>query len=170
MKRAQELDPLMPAWTGWLGALYMYQGRHEEAIAEARKALEMLPRFPVGLYVLGESYKAQGNYEEAIAVHEQAAEISPAWRWPLGHTYAVAGRRDEALKIAAELEKEDRFALGLAEVYVALDRKDDAFRCLETSIEYRHNWVPWLEVFPNLKPLRDDPRFHSLLRRMNFPE
>ena len=59
-------------------------------------------------------------------------------------------------------------ALGLSVLYTALGDKDKAFYWLE--YEPPHAWVPWVRVEPQYKPLRDDPRYHDLLRRMNFPE
>jgi hypothetical protein len=88
----------------------------------------------------------------------------------LGQAYARAGQREEALEILAELEKEEPDpygAFGLVELNVALGNKDEAFRWL--NYEHPHAWVPWVRVFPQSKPLRDDPRFDELLRKMNLP-
>jgi len=170
-KRAQELDPLTPLHTAWLGELYYWRGQYEEAIDEARKSLELDPDFPIGWLVLGRVYVAKGMYEEAIAAHQKLVEVAPRRRWNLGCTYALAGRRDEALKILAELEKEEATpfgAWGLASLYTALGEKDEAFRWL--AYEEPHAFVPWVRVLPLFEPLWDDPRFKDLLRRMNLPE
>ncbi len=172
MKRAQELDPLKPLYTAWLGRQYWWAGQDEKAIEEARKAIELNPDFPVGLCVLGDVYAAKGMYEEAIALHQKAYAVAPDWGWSLGHTYALAGQRDKALNVLAELgeEYEQKNAWGIVEIYAALGEKDEAFRCLEAGYKYRHNWLPWIKWNRNYEPLRDDPRFKDLLRRMNLPE
>jgi serine/threonine protein kinase/tetratricopeptide (TPR) repeat protein len=172
MKRAQELDPLLPIYTAWLGRQHWWAGQDEEAIEWARKSLELNPDFPVGLCVLGDVYAAKGIYEEAIAMHQKARAVAPHWGWSLGHTYALAGQRDEALKVLDELGKEyqQNNAWGVAEIYAALGEKDEAFRWLEAGYENRHNWIPWMRCNRNYEPLRDDPRFGDLLRRMNLPE
>jgi len=170
MKRAQELDPLAPIYSAWLGQQYWGAGQYEEAIDEARKSLELNPDFPIGLYVIGAVYAAKGMYEEAIAAHQKTGAVAPDWGWGLGHTYALAGQKDKARKIAADLEEEAKNHWGLAEIYTALGEKDEAFRWLEAGYEYRHNWIPWMGWNPNYEPLHDDPRFGDLLRRMNFPE
>ncbi len=170
-KRAQELDPLTPLHTAWLGGLYWIWERYDEALEEVHKALELSPKSWTVLYVLGHIYVDMGMIEEAIAVSQKAAARYPNLRYLLGCAYAMAGRRDEALKILAELEKEEPTpfgALSLVELYTALGNKNEAFRWL--NYENPHCWVPWVRVLPPFKPLRDDPRFKGLLQRMNLPE
>jgi len=169
--RAQELDPLTPLHTAWLGGLYWIWERYDEALEEVHKALELSPNSWNGLFVLGYLYADMGMYEKAIEVSQKAAALYPELRYLLGRTYAIAGKRDEALKILAELEKEEASpfgAFGLADLYTALGKKDEAFRWL--NYEHPHCWVPWMRVLPQFKPLRDDPRFKDLLRRMNLPQ
>ena len=170
MRRVQEVDPLAPLWPAYQGWQYWWAGQYEEAIDEARKSLELDSDFAVGLYVLGSVYAAKGMYEEAIAAHQKTGAVAPDWGWGLGHTYVLAGQKDKARKIAADLEEEAKNHWGLAEIYTALGEKDEAFRWLEAGYEYRHNWIPWMGWNPNYEPLRSDPRFGDLLRRMNLPE
>ncbi len=170
-KRAKELDPLNPRNTAWLGDLYRHEGRYEEAIDEARSSLELNPEFPIGWLVLGNVYVEKGMFEEAIAAHQKLAEVAPWQRWMLGCTYARAGRMDEARKILVELEEKIATpfgALGLAHLYTALGEKDEAFRWL--SYEHPSFGLPWVRVIRLFDPLRDDPRFKDLLRKMNLPE
>ncbi|MCK4785482.1 MAG: tetratricopeptide repeat protein, partial [Desulfobacteraceae bacterium] len=170
-KRAQELDPLTPLHTAWLGGLYWIWGRYDEALEGVQKALELGPKSWSGLLVQTYIYMDMGMYEEAIEVSQKAAALYPELRHLLGQAYARAGRRDEALKILAELEKEEATpygALGLVELYTALGNKDEAFRWL--AYEHPHCWVPWIRVLPQFKSLRDDPRFKDLLRKMNLPQ
>jgi serine/threonine protein kinase/tetratricopeptide (TPR) repeat protein len=172
-KRAQELDPLMRLYTIELGVLYWIGGDYEKAIVEIQKALELNPNSKHGLFFLGQVLADAGMYEEAIAVHQKAVAISPnvKLKWALGHTYALAGRWDEAREILVELEEEEATSMGaygLAALYAALGEKDDAFRWL--AYEQPHAWVPWIRVLPLFEPLWDDPRFKDLLQRMNLPE
>jgi TolB-like protein/Tfp pilus assembly protein PilF len=170
--QAQELDPLTPAYPAWQGWLYYWEGQNNKAIEEALKSLELVPDFPIGLYVLGSAYAATGMYEEAITVHQKVYEISPAYKWSLGHTYALAGRTDEAHEVAAELESQPNVwdTFGLAEIYTALGEKDEAFRWLEAAYEQRHPYIQWLRRNSNFKSLRDDPRFNDLAQRLNLIE
>jgi serine/threonine-protein kinase len=171
-KRAQELDPLRPLHTLWLGLLYIEKGLYEEAIREVRKGIELNPDSPPGHLVLGHAYLEMGRLEEAIAAYQKAAEAQPTMRAHLGRAYARAGRIDEAQAILAELhptEDKPAGAWGLAALHVALGDKDSAFQWLERCYEWRTYSLPFIRTFLWFKPLRDDPRFHDLLRRMNLP-
>jgi hypothetical protein len=109
-------------------------------------------------------------FEEAILSHQKAAEFDPRRRWILARTYAAAGQPDEARKLLAELKElpvNGWRAHQLAGIHVALGEKDEAFRWL--NYERPHAFLPWIRVSPKWEPLRSDPRFQDLLRRMNLP-
>jgi tetratricopeptide (TPR) repeat protein len=112
-RRAQELDPFNPLHTAWLGELYRWERRYDEAAAEALKSIKMASWFPPGHFVLGLVYQDKGMYDQAIAAIQKAADADPDWRWALAPTYVVAGRRDEARKLLAEL-KQPEFRSGTA--------------------------------------------------------
>lgn len=183
MYRAQELDPLTPKYAAWQGWLYFWEGYNDEAIEEALKSLELNPDFPMGLYVLGAGYAAKGMYEEAIAAHQKAGAISPKWKWGLGQTFALVGRKDEALAVAIDLEinpearkkwgiLENRPEVwnmwGIAEIYTAMGDKDKAFHWLEEAYKQRHPYIQWFMRNGNFDPLQDDPRYKDLAQRLNL--
>jgi tetratricopeptide (TPR) repeat protein len=175
MKRAREVEPLTPIFAADLGWQYYWEGQYDKAIEEARKSLELDPTFNQGLVVLGYVYAEKGMYAEAIAAHEKLAATDHTWRWPLARTYAQAGRKDEARRVLAKFLGEkpkptDAFSgWFLAEIYIALGEKDEAFRWLEAAYKDRHSLLPWLTDNPVYAPLRSDPRFQDLVRRMNLP-
>jgi TolB-like protein/AraC-like DNA-binding protein/tetratricopeptide (TPR) repeat protein len=166
---AMKLDPFTPLYPVYLGFQAWWLERHDEAIEAAQKSLEIDPGYPYGYYVLGSAYAASGNFEAAIEAHKKASELNPRWKFGLGHTYALAGMEDEALKIAEELSLNpsqiDNW--GLAEIFAALGEKERALHWLEASFESRFSWTPWIEWNPNFKTLRNEPRFKDLLSRMN---
>jgi TolB-like protein/Flp pilus assembly protein TadD/predicted Ser/Thr protein kinase len=173
MKRAIEVDPLTPLWSSDLGWQYYWSaGRYEEVLDAVQKSLELDPNHDQGLYLLGLIYSLKGMYTEAIEAHQKLSAVHPNWKWGLGHTYALAGRRDEALEVAAELESQPQvwYTWGLAEIYAALGEKDKAFRWLEEAYQQRHSFIPWLRDNPLYAPLRSDPRFQDIVRRMKLPE
>ena len=109
----------------------------------------------------------------------KAGEGGSGFRWAIVATYAVAGRRDEARKVLAELygQKFDAWnSFWLASIHGALGDKDEAFRWL--NYEPHHAWMPYLVTKEPyccgarryMKALRDDPRFPNLRRRMNLPQ
>jgi serine/threonine-protein kinase len=169
-ERARELDPLTPLHTVWLPALYYYAGQHEKALAGAREVLTRYPDHATALYVFGTSAAQMGLYDEAIAALEKAAALNPRWRFAVGRTFAQAGRRDDALRILAELESEGPSpwgAIAMADLNAALGDYDAAFEWL--AYDPPHAWLPWSRENPVLEPVRDDPRFDDLLRRLNLP-
>jgi TolB-like protein/Tfp pilus assembly protein PilF/tRNA A-37 threonylcarbamoyl transferase component Bud32 len=174
MRRSVELDPLRPIYRAWLGTYHLWLGQNDAAIAEAQKAIDLRPDFPMALLALGAAYGAKGMLHEAIAAHEKAAakQRRGTGRLWLAGTYARAGREDDARKILAGLKEDVQTwdAWFIAEAYAALGEKDEAFRWLERAYEYRHSFLPWMGRNPAYKPLRSDPRFRDLMRRMNLPQ
>jgi TolB-like protein/Flp pilus assembly protein TadD/predicted Ser/Thr protein kinase len=169
-KRAQELDPLSPFYTAMVGWMYWDLGQPDKALEEARKALDIDPNSPDALYVLGGAYRDKRMFEQAIAPHRKLATMNPDWKFGLAETYALAGRKDDALKLVAEMEREDysKFALFIAGIQTMLGNKEETFRALEAAYEYHHIFLPWT-VNDDTFPWRSDPRFQELRRRMNFP-
>ena len=164
-KRAQELDPLTPAHTAWLGGLYWIEGNYEEAIAEIQKVFKLNPDNRLALFLLANVYADAGRIEEAVATHEKLIGF---W-WSLARLYAEVGREEEAREIMAKLEEEPNplRAFGLASCYTALGDKDKAFQWL--NYEPHHAWLPAVRIISWFTPLHDDPRFHALLKKMNLP-
>lgn len=169
-ERARDLDPLTPLHTVWLPGLHHFLGRPERALAEARSLAERYPGNATLLYVRGISAVELGEYDEAIAALEEAVAINPRWEGALGRAYAMAGRTEEARAIAADLEAHPTSwnAFALAELHTALGDFDAAFRWL--AYEPAHGWLPWSRIVPSLAPLRTDPRFGDLMRRLNFDD
>jgi len=170
-KRAQELDPLTPLHTAWLGSLYFMKGQYDKGIEEARKCLKQNPNYGLSWMLIGSGYALKGMYKEAIEAQKKAVEITPFWRSQLGETYALAGQKDEALKILAELLKDPASAYKastLAGLYAALGDPENAFKWL--AYEPSHAWTPWFRVNRLWSPWRKDPRFKEMLRKFNLPD
>ena len=86
----------------------------------------------------------------------------------------MAGRHEEALEIVSKLTRPSQQGVipiwGIATIYIGLDNKDEAFAWLEKAYEDRQAQMIYIQIEPVLDPLRSDPRFQDLVRRMNFPE
>ncbi len=175
IKRARELDPLSLRINANVGLLLVQARRYDEAIEELQKALELESNQPAPHHFLALAYLAKAMYEEAIAEFQTAAGLSRDLHiTELAHAYAVAGKRGEARKMLDEVlagsKKEFVSPVRIAVVYVGLQEHDTAFEWLEKAFQSRDARCYILNVDPRFDPLRSDPRFQSLLRRMNFTE
>jgi tetratricopeptide (TPR) repeat protein len=135
----------------------------------------MDPNFALSHRYLGLAYEQKGMYEEAISEFQRSRTLSatrPLDSGSLGYAYALAGRPAEARQIvtkASEGWPQAYFpALDIALVYVGLNEKDLAFEWLEKAVEEHSPWLIHLNVDPRFDPIRSDPRFTRLVRRVGF--
>ncbi len=177
IKRAQELDPLSPMVNQLVGGLLIFARRYDDAIAELRRTLELNPEFYPAHMNLGYAYGQQKHYAEAISEYQKAIALqegNPGLKAKLARAYALSGKRREALKIASDLRQlsKQRYvsAYDAAQIYTALGDFDRAFVLLEKAYQEHASFLMLLQVEPANDPLRSDPRFQDLLRRMNFPQ
>jgi TolB-like protein/DNA-binding winged helix-turn-helix (wHTH) protein/Tfp pilus assembly protein PilF len=175
LERAQELDPLSPVIAVDAARAYYFARRNDQAMELARKAIELDPAFALAHRFVGDAYEAQGKFPEAIAELKQAANLSPgnlSYVGMLGRSYALAGNRREARRTIAKLTEVSKtredVPLQLALIYGALGENDQAFRWLERDFENRTGNLLALSVAPWFDPLRSDPRFADLVRRVGL--
>jgi eukaryotic-like serine/threonine-protein kinase len=172
VKRALELDPLSLTINYFLGNTYNFARQYDQAIEQYRKTLELDPNFFISQTFLGLTYVQKSMYKEGISELEKAVAISPSNLSLafLGYGYAAAGRRLEAQKVLAQLNETSKEkyvpALYRALIYAGLVEKDKAFEWLEKA--YEEHYIIAIKVSPVFDPLRSDPRFTDLLRRMNL--
>jgi len=175
-ERAQRLDPVSPLVNTWAGAAYSFAGRPEEAMVSWQKALELDPSYSDASIVLARTYVTKGLYLQAIAELQKARIFNPREPFVVGalaHAYARAGQREEALKLLGELKRieAERGSIptfSFIWAYAGLNDKEHAFAWLEKSYQERRDRMVWLNVDPLLDPLRPDPRFHELVRRVGL--
>jgi eukaryotic-like serine/threonine-protein kinase len=172
-QQAVTLDPLTPGRHLAVGAAYLLARQFDRALSAYRDALEFNPDLDLHFW-LGATYREKGMYEEAIAEFRKALDVSPGRPYlfsHLGNTYARAGRPKEARECIRKLLKEDEkiSAYSLTLVYAGLGEKDQALEWLEKAYAVRDQGLAYLKVDPAVDPLRTDPRFERILRRMNFP-
>jgi TolB-like protein/DNA-binding winged helix-turn-helix (wHTH) protein/Tfp pilus assembly protein PilF len=175
--RARELDPFSLSISVQRGFLPENARRYDEAIAQLRSVIEMDPNHYQAYWTLGHAYAAKGQFEDAIKAAEKAVDLSegvPGALGILGLAYGLAGRKADANKVLNELLKlnETRYVTpaALVNVYIGLGDKEKAFEWLEKAYQERSNYLGYLKVFPIVDPLRPDPRFADLLRRIGLPQ
>ena len=176
IKRAEDLDPLSPIISVAAGTLFFVARRYDEALAQCRSALELNAGFYLAHSCLGLVYEQEKLYEEAVSEYQKAIALepgSPRLAAGLARAYAAAGKRTEALKIISNLRElsKQRYVspYGIAMIYAALGDFGQTFAWLEKAYEERSVGLVEFKVSPWFDPLRSNPRFQNLFRRMNFP-
>jgi len=175
-RKAEQLDPLSTIVGSDLADSYIHAGRYQEAISELENILKMDTSFvPAHLY-LASVYSLAGQPAKAAAEKEkyirlsgdsgafQVAEITEAWS--SGDKAGAEKRMEELLKHPGK-GRFDYFHV--AQMYLSVGKKDQAFDCLEKAYQDHSWWLVTLEVDPGLAPVRDDPRLVTLARRVGLP-
>jgi TolB-like protein len=171
--RAVELDPLTPGTRVARAELYYYARDHERSIADCQTLIEINPSFQRAYSILSWNYVALENFDKAIEAEQLAGYISAEEAVSLRTAYTNLGKEGyfrwylewyEAERSKGHVDP-DAFAW----TYANLGNLDAAFASLEEAFEMRQGGLTTLKVDPGWDPLRNDPRFDKLLRRMNFP-
>jgi eukaryotic-like serine/threonine-protein kinase len=171
--KAREIDPL----SGVLASMSLwplFEGhRFREAAEAAKNILNSGSDTQNACTVLGQSLFYLGRREEGIAQIRRATELDPGNPFPLGWLgclYGLAGQKEEARGVLKRLEtlrqKQYIQPYSFAIVHIGLGEKDDAFRLLNKAVDERSDELLFVRVDPALDPLRSDPRFTALLKRM----
>jgi len=175
-RRGRELDPLAPSGIE-IGWILFHARRYDEAIHELRSVLAVRPDDPGALWFLGFALIGKGQSEDAIPVLEKTASImhrSPGSLEILSTAYAHAGRRTDALRLMDELKQRRQKgyvpAGAFINAYLALGDYDEAFAGFERAYQEQSNILQFLKVHPFFDPVRGDPRFKDLLRRVGLQE
>jgi DNA-binding winged helix-turn-helix (wHTH) protein/TolB-like protein len=174
-RRARELDPLSPVFNAFVGASLYFARRYDEAIEECRKTIDLHPDFGVAHWYLGRAYLQKGRQQEALAELREAVTLSgdsPLMKSSLGVAYALAGDRAAAKAMLDDLTKlraeSYASALDLADIHAALGDRERAFHWLDQAASERSFHLVYLKVWPELDPVRPDPRFKALILRVGL--
>ena len=163
MRRSLDLDPLSARTSRELSTVFFHARVYDQAIEQGRKTLDLDPNYVRAYHTLGRAYLQKGMYTEAIAALTKWPDVGTGF---LGYAYAVSGRRTEAMEII-EKQKEKGRSESVAMIYAGLGDKDRAFEWLEKAYK-DHLYLLTLKVNPESDPLRSDPRFDALLRRIGL--
>jgi TolB-like protein/DNA-binding winged helix-turn-helix (wHTH) protein/Tfp pilus assembly protein PilF len=175
-KHALELDPLNLMISTWVGLRYYMARDYSHAIDQNRNSVELDPNFAAAHLQLGEDYLGAGLHSEAVNELKKAANLSgdsPLYTAQVAVALAVEGRSGDALRIAHELEAISRkryvSPYGLAQIYAASNKNEEAFKWLEAAYEDHGVWMGYLAVDPIFDRYRSDEHFKDLLRRVGLP-
>ena len=174
--RARQLDPvsgLIAADAAWV---FYLKRDYDQLMEQAKAAVELAPNYWLGHLQLGLAYEKKGDFARALQELEEARRMDddPGVLEMLAGTYAAAGRPDEARRITEEMVERStkRYicAYEVATTYAGLKDRESAFLWLRKSLDERADCSPWIAADPKLDPLRTDPRFQDLLRRLGLPQ
>jgi serine/threonine protein kinase/Flp pilus assembly protein TadD len=174
--RALQLDPVD---TGLRACLcwHRYSARqYGESVAQALKAIQAEPDDSWSHIILGWDYEQQGRFEEAISELQTAVKLFGDKEFALaalGHAYALAGKKQQTEEVLAKLKNMEKHgyvsAFDMAVIYTGAGDKEKALQWLEKAFEERSSFLIYSRWEPRLDPLRSDPRFQALLRRIGLP-
>jgi serine/threonine-protein kinase len=175
MTKAVSLDPLSMFIRTGAGDAHYFAREYDKSVVHYRMALELDPRFDGAHTDLARSLEALGRFDEARAEYEEGRRLAGGVAGPsfgLAHLAAASGNAAEARRILAELiEARSRrvvSAWGIAAVHACLGDVDEAFRWLDVAVDERAAGLILLRVHPRLDPIRSDPRYRVLVRRVGL--
>lgn len=173
--QALKLDPLNLMINSWAALRYYLAHNYDAATKQARDAVELDPNFPAAHLVLGEAYVQTGGHNEAVIELQTAARLTgdnPLYLAQVAVANAAAGKRREALKIVSQLQNisRERYVspYAVAQVYAALNDKEQTFRWLRTAFDDRAVWMSYLGVDPLFDPFHSDKRYQDMLRHVGL--
>jgi serine/threonine-protein kinase len=178
-RRAEQLDPVSPMAGQQVGMMLYLARRYDESVAQFESTIELSPYYWFTYQRLAQELISTGEYERGINVMRKGIELAGpdtlrTGKHTLAYLYARSGHREQAVKILREIEEREKTAYvppcDLAQIHTALGDVDEAFRWLERAIEVRDADLFMTKVWPVWDPLRDDPRFDELLRRLNLSD
>src|SRR3984893_5831678 len=174
MRKAENLDPLSLIINSDLAELLLLTHSYDESVIQSEKIIEMDPAFAIGHIQLGDAYLLKQMDKEAVAELQKAVRLSggsPICIAELARAYVAAGKMNEAVKLLSDLEKRSTASFTdapqIAMIYTSMGDNEQAMNWLERAYEERFN--PSILLRSGFRPLRSDPRFEDLLRRVGLP-
>jgi tetratricopeptide (TPR) repeat protein len=176
IRRALELDPTSLIINAWYGRILGVAGQLDQSVEQLRKTIELDPNFILAHYRLGQAYAEKRMYDEAIDEFNKVLNLpdgKTTGLMGLAYAYALAGRKQEAQKTFDELldlSKHRYVSPGqIAIIHIARGEKDKAFERLEEANKAYDLNIMRMKVERRFDPLRSDPRFDDLVRRIGLP-
>jgi TolB-like protein/Tfp pilus assembly protein PilF len=174
-RRALEAEPLSLIISTVMGRALYFARHYDQAVEELRKTLDLDSSFVQAHFFLGLVYEQKGMFADAIAELRQSLSASgggPHYVSALGHAYAISGQKRMAEQSLARLTEQSKqryvAPYDMAEIYIGLAEKEQALKYLEMAYQDRSCWMTWLRVDPRFDPIRGDPQYQDLLRRMHL--
>jgi TolB-like protein/Tfp pilus assembly protein PilF/tRNA A-37 threonylcarbamoyl transferase component Bud32 len=168
-QRARELDPNSAVASGWVGHLLDLSGRHNEALAELRRALQIDSAVPPTLVFMAQAHLFGGRSDSARMYAERLWRVWPNWRGSAASVFAQLGDRERALGVLRDVEQRD--AAGGAGIYAALGDSTRWFEVREQATVHREIWPTISSLSERgLDFMRGSARFTAIVRSVGLDE
>jgi tetratricopeptide (TPR) repeat protein len=176
-QRAVQIEPKSPLLNTALGEAYFQARRYTDSVPPNQEALSIDPHYADAIINIGRAFEQMGKYPQAEQAYDSIlafAPHDPALLALRGHLYAVSGRQAGARAVIAQLQQmitdRNRYvpSLYIALIYIGLEDKDQAFAWLDKAYAERSEYLVYLPTEPMADPLRKDPRFDALLKRLGL--
>ncbi|MEN8152870.1 MAG: protein kinase [Acidobacteriota bacterium] len=175
IKKAQELDPLMPLYYTWAIPIYGYAGKFPESIEQFHKAIELDPNMGLAYFHAGCTYFSQKKYNDAMNSFQKAKELSTGSGWAelgLGITHVKKGNTDKARQILNQilLQEKNQYIspFTIALLLIALGEKDNSLKWFEKAYKEHDILMTLANVMFGLEEARKEPRFQAIMKKMKL--
>jgi len=175
-RRATEIDPLSLIGNSAVGWVYNHWRKYDQAIEQFRRTIEIDGEFMLAHLWLGMSYERKNMFDDAIGEFQRAVQLSGQSTISLAalaHAYARSGNLQGVAGILEQFDKHANEAYVSSYFRAVIEagsgRIDRAFAFLEKAVEERSHWLVFLNVDSDLDPLRSDPRFEAVLKKVGLP-
>ncbi len=172
-RQATLIEPLSAAYSSWLALLYCHNNEFDKAEIWAQKALKQQENIPYGNLSMGWINLHRQNYDKAIEYHLKLPIKQAYWKTLLAYAYVETGNRNKAQELWNEMQRtslhESTNPCYMGMMASCLGYSDIAFNYLNEAVETKSYPIIYLNFYPNTIPIRHDPKYQDLLRKMNLP-
>jgi serine/threonine-protein kinase len=172
---AQALDPISSIIARDVATMHYLRRDLSAALEQSDHTVELNPHFPQAYWILGLVQEQRGDFDESAAAFQRAIQLSPQsprMHAALGRTFALSGKKNEAMRILKELheraEKRYDSPFDLASLYLALGDRENGFKWLAQAFRDRCYEVLSIKVDPRFDPFREDPAFIQLVSTLGL--
>lgn len=171
-RRGLEIEPLSSFINKNYGESLFFARRYEESVAQFKKTLELDANFAPAHDALGFAYHMLGRYAECVELFAKYEEFrnEPQNALLMRESFAKDGWQGFMRMMSGEHRPASVSSYLVAVYNVGLGEKDRAIAALNDGYEKRNYRIVYIKVDPRLDPLRDDPRFQELSRKVGFPQ
>jgi TolB-like protein/Tfp pilus assembly protein PilF len=170
-QRALEIEPLSTAGNINYSYALFYAGRIDDSEAQTKKAIELAPDFWLSHHYLSIIYRYKGNYAQSVeelAKSKDLRDETEAARL-IRESFAKGGWQGFLRAMTVEHAPMKMTPYNIAGFYAEAGDKDRAFAALNEAVDKYDQFIGFVKIDPFLKPLRDDPRFQQVVKRIGFP-